>query len=96
MLNKAGKRQQDLPTLPRFFYANGQPFLCRNSMLGRCMYRKCRYLREGRHPSPNDIPDNFADKVIGVFSAGIQACMQTGVGDEAPGKKIKLKSINLT
>ena len=60
------------------------------------MYRKCRYLREGRHPSPNDIPDNFADKVIGVFSAGIQACMQTGVGDEAPGKKIKPKSINLT
>jgi hypothetical protein len=59
------------------------------------MYRECRYLREGRHPGPNDIPDDFADKVIGVLSTGIQARMQTGGGDGSPGKKVKNKPINL-
>jgi hypothetical protein len=39
--------------------------------LGGCIYRECRYLQEGGHPGPNDIPDDFADKVIGVLSAGI-------------------------
>jgi hypothetical protein len=28
VLNAAGKCQTDLPTLPRFCYANGRPFLC--------------------------------------------------------------------
>jgi hypothetical protein len=34
VLNAARKWQQDLPTLPHFCYANGQPFLCWNSTLG--------------------------------------------------------------
>jgi hypothetical protein len=80
----------DLPTLPRFCYANGRPFLCWNSTLGRCMYRDCRYLREGGHPGHNDIPNNFAEKVCAVISPGIQARMQTGGGDGSPGKKLKV------
>jgi hypothetical protein len=95
VLNAAGKGQQNLPMLPHFCYANGRPFLCWNSTLGRCMYRKCHYLQEGGHPGPNDIPDDFADKAIGVLSTGIQACMQTGGGDGSPGKKVKIKPINL-
>ncbi len=95
VLNAAGKRQQDLLTLPCFCYSNSRPFLCWNSTLGRCMYRECRYLREGRHPGPNDIPDDFANKVISVLSTGIQAHMQTGGGDGSPGKKAKNKPINL-
>jgi hypothetical protein len=64
VLNVAGKRQQDLPMLPWFCYTNGRPFLCWNSTLGRCLYRKCRYLREGGHPGPNDVLYDFANKVI--------------------------------
>jgi hypothetical protein len=95
VLNVAGKQQQDLPMLPHFCYANGQPFLCWNSTLGWCMYWECHYLQEGRHPSPNDIPDDFTDKVIGVLSTGIQACMQTGRGDGSHRKKVENKPINV-
>jgi hypothetical protein len=84
VLNAAGKRQSDLPTLPRFCYASGRPFLCWNSMLGRCMYCECPYLREGGHPGPNDIPDEFADKVCAGISRGIQACMHPGGGGRIP------------
>jgi hypothetical protein len=41
------------------------------------------------------MPDEFADKVIGVLSKGIQARMQTGGGEGSPGKKLKTKTINL-
>jgi hypothetical protein len=91
VLDAAGKQQTDLPTLPRFCYANGRPFLCWNSTLGRCMYRNCCYLREGGHPGHNDIPDDFADKVCAVISPGIQARMQTRSGEGSPGEKLKLE-----
>jgi hypothetical protein len=48
-----------------------------------------------RHPGPNDNPDDFADKVIGVLSTGIHTRMQTGGGDGSPGKKVKKEPINL-
>jgi hypothetical protein len=48
------------------------------------MYRECHYLWGDGHPGPNDIPNDFADKVIGVLSAGIQACMVTGGGGRLP------------
>ena len=60
------------------------------------MYRECRYLQEGGHPGPSDILDDFADKVIGVLSPGIQARMQRGGGGGSPGKKAKNKPINHT
>jgi hypothetical protein len=59
---------------------------------GRCMYRDCRYLREGGHPGHNDIPDDFAEKVCAVISPGIQARMQPGGGEGSPGKKLKLET----
>jgi hypothetical protein len=93
VLDAAGKRQTDLPTLPRFCYANGRPFLCWNSTLGRCMYRECCYLREGGHPGPNNIPDDFAEKVCAVISRGIQARMQPGGGDGSPGTKLKMEPV---
>jgi hypothetical protein len=91
VLNAAGKHQTDLLTLPRFCYANGRPFLCWNSTLGRCMYRDCCYLRKGGHPGHNDIPNDFADKVCAAISPGIQARMQPGGGEGSPGKKLKLE-----
>jgi hypothetical protein len=53
------------------------------------MYRECKYLRDGGHPGPNDISDNFADKVIGVIGKGIQARMRPGGGEGSPRKKAK-------
>jgi hypothetical protein len=91
VLNAAGKCQTDLPTLPRFCYANGWPFLCWNSTLGCCMYCSCRYLRKGGHPGHNDIPNDFADKVCAVISLGIQTRMQPGGGEGSPGRKLKLE-----
>jgi hypothetical protein len=90
VLDAAGKRQTDLPTLPQFCHANGRPFLCWNSTLGRCMYRECRYLREGGHLVHNDIPDDFADKVCTVIRPGIQARMQRAGGEGSPEKKPKV------
>jgi hypothetical protein len=90
VLNAARKQQQDLPTLPCFCYAKSQPFLCWNSTLGWCMYHKCKYLQDGGHPGPNNIPDKFANKVIGVIRKGIQACMQPVGGEGSPGKRPKL------
>jgi hypothetical protein len=95
VLDAAGKRQTDLPTLPRFCHANGWPFLCWNSTLGQCFYRECRYLQDGGHPGPNNIPDEFADNVIDVISKGIHARMRTGGGEGSPGKKAKTDTINL-
>ena len=34
LLNAAGKRQTDLPTLPQYVHPNGKPFLCWSSFLG--------------------------------------------------------------
>jgi hypothetical protein len=55
------------------------------------MYHKCRYLWEGGHPGPNDILDDFAEKVCAVISRGIQARMQPGGRDVLPGKKLKME-----
>ncbi len=38
LLDASGKRQTDLPTLPKFTHANGRPFLCWNCTLGHCTW----------------------------------------------------------
>ncbi len=55
------------------------------------MYCECCYLQEGGHPRPNDIPDEFADKVCVVISRGIQARMNPGGAEGSPGKKVKVE-----
>ncbi len=94
VLDAAGKRQTDLPTMPKFCHANGRPFLCWKSTLGRCMYRECKYLWEGGHPGPNDITDDFANKVCVVIGPGIQKRMQQGGGDGSLAKKVKINQTN--
>ncbi len=94
VLDAAGKHQTNLLTMPKFCHANGHPFLCWNSTLGRCMYRECKFLREGGHPGPNDITDDFAKKVCVVIGPGIQKRMQQGGGDDSPAKKVKTNQTN--
>jgi hypothetical protein len=90
VLDAAGKRQTDLPMLPRFCYDNRRPFMCWNSNLGRCMYQEYWYWRKGGHPGHKNIPDDFAEKVCAVIGPGIQVRMNPTGGDGSPGKKIKV------
>ena len=71
ILAAAGRRQTDLPTLPKYVHASGRPFLCWTSVLGRCTYRDCRFRKEGGHPLPADITDAFADQVIDIIGKGL-------------------------
>jgi hypothetical protein len=95
LLDAAGKQQSDLPKLPKFTHPNGQPFLCCNSTLGRCMYRECKYMHAGSHPKPGNIPDSFVDQCIDVLGKGIVAWLQGGLDDLLDKKPKTSKTINL-
>jgi hypothetical protein len=94
VLDTGGIRQQDLPMLPRFCWPNGRSFLCWSSTLGRCMFPECQIQRDGGHPGPNDIPDEFTENVVGKLTKGIQARMQLGGDDGSPTKKLKQEPSN--
>jgi hypothetical protein len=89
VLNAAGKRQQDLPMLPRFCYANGQPFLCWNSMLGRCMWK-------ADTPVLMTSRMTWLTKSLVSSQQGFRHLCRQGGGDGFPGKKVKPEPINLT
>jgi hypothetical protein len=80
ILDTVGKRQTDLPMLQKYIYATGRPFLCWSSVLGRCAFRDCRFKKEGDHPSPTDITDEFADQIIDVINKGIVTLCSPGGG----------------
>jgi hypothetical protein len=67
ILTAAGKTQTNLPTLPKYVHTTGRPFLCWSSILGRCTFRDCWFQKEGGHPLPADITDEFANQVIDVI-----------------------------
>jgi hypothetical protein len=87
ILAAAGKGQTDLPTLPKYVHPMGRPFLCWSSILGRCTFRNCRFRKEGGHPLPTDVTDNFVDKVINVIGKGV--ITSTGHTGGSPAKKQK-------
>ena len=60
------------------------------------MFLVCRFRRDGGHPGPNDIPDDFADKVVSMLTKGIQAHVLSGGEGGSPAKKPKQEPINLT
>jgi hypothetical protein len=81
----------------RYHVSAGQTaahFLSWSSTLGWCMFPKCRFQRDGGHPGPNDIPDEFADNIVGKLTKGIQARMQLGGDDGSPAKKTKQEPSN--
>ncbi len=86
ILDAAGKRQTDLPTLPKYLHPTGRSFLCWSSVLGQCTFRECRFRKEGGHPLPGDITDDFADRVIDVIGKGV---ITGGHGGGSPAKKQK-------
>ena len=86
ILEAAGKRQSDLPTLPKYIHPTGRTFLCWSSVLGRCTWRDCRFRKEGGHPLPGDITDDFAERVIDVIGKGV---VTGGHAVGSPAKKQK-------
>jgi hypothetical protein len=87
ILDAAGKRQNDLPMLPKYVHPSGRPFLCRLSVLGKCTFRDCRYRKEGGHLLPKDFTDEFANQLIVAINKGMIAlCGQQG---GSPSKKLK-------
>jgi hypothetical protein len=87
ILDTAGKRQNDLPTLPKYIHPSGRPFLCWSSILGKCTFRDCRYRKEEGHPLPADITDEFANQCIDAINKGIIAISRHQGG--SPNKKLK-------
>jgi hypothetical protein len=86
ILDAVGKRQTDLPTLPKYTHPTGRTFLCWSSVLGRCTWRECRFMKEGGHPLPGDITDDFADRIIDVIGKGVVTGGHVG---DSPAKKQK-------
>jgi hypothetical protein len=70
ILDAVGKRQNDLPTLPKYVHpASGCPFLCWLSVLGKCTFKDCQYRKEGAgRPLPGDITDEFANQLIDAIN----------------------------
>jgi hypothetical protein len=91
ILNASGKCQTNLPTLAKYVHPNGRPlpFLCWSSILGRCTFRECRFLKEGGHLAATDITDDFADKCIDVIRKGVIALSNYGGTGGLPPKKTK-------
>ena len=50
-------------------------------------FRECRFRKEGGHPLPADITDDFADRVIDVIGKGVVT--QGGPTGGSPSKKLK-------
>jgi hypothetical protein len=61
ILDTAGKRQNDLPMLPKYIHPSGQMLLCWLSILRKCTFRNCHFRKEGGHPLPVDITVDFAN-----------------------------------
>jgi hypothetical protein len=84
VLNASGKRQTDLSMLPKYTHPTGRPLLCWPCVLSRCRYHECHFLREGGHPDPTNITDNFANSAIEVLSKGIIARVNQLQGGGSP------------
>jgi hypothetical protein len=89
IFDAAGKRQNDLPTLPKC----SSIILCWSSVLEKCTFRDCRYRKDGGHPLPGDITDEFTNQPIDAINKGIIAL--SGHQGGSPSKKVKGNHGNL-
>ena len=71
ILTAAKREITDLPVLPNYV-DNGRPFVCWGHILGRCHFGdKCSFSRG--HVPRKAIPDTFAEEVVNIVGAGIEA-----------------------
>ena len=90
ILQAAGKKQADLPTLPQYIHLNGCPYLCWSSVLGQCKFHDCRFLQQEGHPLAKDIIDDFADKVVDTLNKGVISLCGIAPAGGSPPKKQKI------
>ncbi len=85
ILTSLGKRITDLPSLPQYCHP-GQPFLCWNSILGKCFQgAQCRYSKS--HPKKGEAMDAFADAVSKCISKGVVYYTNHPAGASSPRNK---------
>ncbi len=88
ILTSLGKRMPDLPTLPKYCHPTGQPFICWNSVLGKCVRgSRCKFSR--RHLSKGDATDKFADAVNDCIGKDVLYYTNLPVGARSPNNKRK-------
>jgi hypothetical protein len=70
ILTSSGKPMMDLPSLPQYCQPTGQPFLCWNSVLGKCFWGAwCKYSKG--HLKKGEVMDAFVDAVSECISKGV-------------------------
>ena len=91
ILNAAGKRFEDLPTLPGMVDAAGKNTSCYNFLCGNCpMTKGCAFI----HVEKNNINDQWATNFCQVIQPGVDYVVRNeeaapGGGKGSPSKKIK-------
>jgi hypothetical protein len=88
ILTSSGKRMTDLPSLPQSCHPTGQPFLCWNSILGKCFQgARCRYLKG--HLKKGESTDAFSDAISKCISKGVLYYTNLPAGASSPWNKRK-------
>ena len=90
ILTSSGKHMTDLPTLSQYCLANGDSYICWNSMLGSCFQgRRCHYAKG--HVKQGEATDAFADAAIDCMSKGVLYYTNLPPGSsESPRNKCKV------
>jgi hypothetical protein len=88
ILTSLGKRMMDLPSLPQYCQPTGQPFLCWNSVLGKCFRgARCKYLKG--HLKKGEATDAFVDAISECTSTGVVYYTNLSTGASSPRYKWK-------
>jgi hypothetical protein len=82
-LTLSGNRMTDLPSLPQYCQPTGQPFLCWNSVLGKCFRGAwCKYSKG--HLKKGDATDAFAEALFECISKGVLYYTNLPTGASSP------------
>jgi hypothetical protein len=88
ILTLSSKRMTDLSTLPKYCHPTGQPFICWNSVLGKCFRGSwCKF--SWGHLSNGDATDEFADAVNDCIVKGVLYYTNLPVGAGSQNNKRK-------
>ncbi len=88
ILTSLGKWMMDLPFLPQYYQPTDQPFLCWNSVLGKCFWcTQCKYSKG--HLKKGEATDAFANAVSKCISKGVFYYTNLPVGASSPRYKQK-------
>ncbi len=76
----------DLPSLPQYCHPTSQPFLCWNSVLGKC-FRGAQCWYSKGHLKEGEAMDVFADAIFECISKGVLYYTDLPAGANSPRNK---------